>query len=184
MSGGPSFAKFPRCQVAYTEAVPIQSVAPTAEPENKKKTEYSFKIPKGPNKTTKNKPCISKKSKKKTTLKPNVKRKDFDVVYEESKYDFSKLPPPVCSCTGVARQCYKCGINGWQSSCCTSKISVFPLPTRSLRPGVRVGGRKMTLGAYRKLLCKLASQGYDLSHPVDLKAHWAKHGTNNFVTFK
>ncbi|XP_024986118.1 protein BASIC PENTACYSTEINE7 [Cynara cardunculus var. scolymus] len=171
-------------QETYTEAVPVRSVAPTTEPDNKKKKELSSKTPKGPNKTTQSNSSISKKSKRKTMLKPNVERKNLDIVFDESNFDFSKVPPPVCSCTGVARQCHKCGISGWQSSCCNSRMSVFPLPMSPWRPGARVGGRKMSHGAYRKLLCKLASEGHNLSHPVDLKAHWAKLGTNNFVTIK
>ncbi|CAI9289260.1 unnamed protein product [Lactuca saligna] len=183
--GGPSFSQFPcfsssnHSQVTYTEAVPIRCVAPISvtEPHTNKKNKLSPK-----NKT---KSCsISKKSKKKTILKPNVERKNLDASFDDSKIDFSKVPPPICSCTGVPRQCHKCGVNGWQSSCCNSKISVFPLPMSPWRPGARVGGRKMSHGAYRKLLCKLASEGQDLSHPVDLKPHWAKHGTNNFVTIK
>ncbi|KAL8244616.1 hypothetical protein R6Q59_010874 [Mikania micrantha] len=66
----------------------------------------------------------------------------------------------------------------------TLKYLFFPLPMSPWRPGARVGGRKMSHGAYRKLLCRLASEGHNLSNPVDLKAHWAKHGTNNFVTIK
>ncbi|PWA47019.1 GAGA binding-like protein [Artemisia annua] len=178
-AGGLSFAQFTTpvtssnpSQVTYTVAVPIRSVAPSTEPDN------------GPSKTTKNKHSKSKKSKKKTVLKPNTERKNPNLVFDESKFDFSKVPPPVCSCTGVARQCHKNGMMGWRSSCCSSGMSVFPLPMSPSRPGARVGGRKMRHSAYQKLLCKLASEGHDLSHPVDLKAHWAKLGTNNFVTIK
>ncbi|KAI3687239.1 hypothetical protein L1987_80933 [Smallanthus sonchifolius] len=167
-------------QTSYTEAVPIRWVAPTAEPGKNKRKE----TPKAPKTATKKKPSISKKSKKQTVLKPNVERKNLDNVIDETQFDLSKVPPPVCSCTGVARQCHKCGVNGWQSSCCNSRISVFPLPMSPWRPGARVSGRKMSHGAYRKLLCKLASEGHNLSHLVDLKAHWSKHGTNNFVTIK
>ncbi|KAD4384985.1 hypothetical protein E3N88_25174 [Mikania micrantha] len=190
--GGPSSAQFPQvpfsttvtssnpCKTTYTEAVPIRCVAPSTEAIKNKRKE----IPQAPKTPTKNKPYKSKKSKKQTVLKPNVERKNLDNVFDETQFDFSKVPPPVCSCTGVARQCHKCGINGWQSACCNSKISVFPLPMSPWRPGARVGGRKMSHGAYRKLLCRLASEGHNLSNPVDLKAHWAKHGTNNFVTIK
>lgn len=45
-------------------------------------------------------------------------------------------------------------------------------------------GRKTSNGAYMKLILKLAAEGYDFSHPVDLKNHWARHGTNKFVTLK
>ncbi|CAN1746290.1 Protein BASIC PENTACYSTEINE7, partial [Linum perenne] len=54
----------------------------------------------------------------------------------------------------------------------------------SERCGSRIAGRKMSNGAYTKLLLKLASEGCDLSRPVDLKDHWARHGTNKFVTIK
>ncbi|MCD7449432.1 hypothetical protein HAX54_052139 [Datura stramonium] len=37
--------------------------------------------------------------------------------------------------------------------------------------------RKMSGGAFSKLLNRLAGQGYDLSIPLDLKDHWAKHQT-------
>lgn len=194
--GGPSFAQLPcfspwgtssnPSQATYTEAVPIRCVAPITEPDNNMRPKLPSKTPKGPKTPTVNvnNPSISKKSKKKIILKPNVERKNVDTDFDESKFDLSKVPPPVCSCTGVARQCHKCGVSGWQSSCCNSKMSVFPLPMSPWRPGARVNGRKMSHGAYRKLLCKLASEGHDLSHPVDLKPHWAKLGTNNFVTIK
>ncbi|CAN4076327.1 unnamed protein product [Withania somnifera] len=97
--------------------------------------------------------------------------------------DFSGLPPPFCSCTGVSRRCYKCG-GGWQSSCCTTSLSEYPLPLNPSRPGNRLPGRKMSNGAYNKLLFTLATEGGDLSNPVDLKKHWAKHGSNKFITLK
>ncbi|GJT70786.1 basic pentacysteine7-like protein [Tanacetum coccineum] len=168
---GQSFAQYSSAtsssHVTYTVAVPIRSVAPSTQPDKG-----------GP---TKNK---SKKSKKKTVLGPHAERKNHNLVFDQSKFDFSKVPPPVCSCTGVARQCHKNGTMGWRSSCCSSGMSVFPLPMSPSRPGSRVGGRKMRLSAYHKLLCKLATLGHNLSHPVDLKSHWAKLGTNNFVTIK
>lgn len=49
----------------------------------------------------------------------------------------------------------------------------------------RVGGRKMSGSAFNKLLSRLAAEGHhDLSNPVDLKDHWAKHGTNRYITIK
>ncbi|PKA53235.1 Protein basic pentacysteine 7 [Apostasia shenzhenica] len=98
--------------------------------------------------------------------------------------DFSGVPVPVCSCTGVPRQCYRWGTGGWQSSCCTTNISEYPLPMSLSRPGARLAGRKMSIGAYGKLLQRLAVEGHDLSYAVDLKNHWARHGTNKFVTIK
>ena len=42
----------------------------------------------------------------------------------------------------------------------------------------------MSLGAFKKVLEKLAGEGYDFSNPIDLRTHWAKHGTNKFVTIR
>lgn len=110
--------------------------------------------------------------------------KDQDLELNLIIYDDTIMPPPVCSCTGVVRQCYKWGNGGWQSSCCTTSISQYPLPSVPNKRHARVGGRKMSGGAYNKLLSKLASEGYDLSKPVDLKDKWAKHGTNRYITIK
>ncbi|KAJ4905351.1 Protein BASIC PENTACYSTEINE6 [Raphanus sativus] len=100
-------------------------------------------------------------------------------------YDETTMPPPVCSCTGVFRQCYKWGNGGWQSSCCTTTLSMHPLPALPNKKHARVGGRKMSGSAFNKLLSRLAAQGHpDLSDPVDLKDHWAKHGTNRYITSK
>ncbi|KAJ6962823.1 hypothetical protein NC652_001455 [Populus alba x Populus x berolinensis] len=84
----------------------------------------------------------------------------------------------------MPRVCYKGGAGGWQSSCCTDSISEHRLPMSSTRPGVRMAGRKMSIGAYVKLLLKLSAEGYNLSHPLDMKNHWARHGINKFVTIK
>ncbi|KAG8095608.1 hypothetical protein GUJ93_ZPchr0012g22061 [Zizania palustris] len=45
-------------------------------------------------------------------------------------------------------------------------------------------GRKMSHGAFKKVLEKLAGEGYNLNNPIDLKTFWAKHGTNKFVTIR
>lgn len=126
----------------------------------------------------------SKKEKEKTMPAAKREKKDPNIVMAGINFDFSGVPSPVCSCTGVARVCYKWGVGGWQSSCCTINISEYPLPIRSSRPGCRMAGRKMSNGAYGKLLMRLAAEGHDLTHPVDLKDHWARHGTNKFVTIK
>ncbi|XP_010539045.1 PREDICTED: protein BASIC PENTACYSTEINE6-like isoform X2 [Tarenaya hassleriana] len=99
-------------------------------------------------------------------------------------YDETTMPPPVCSCTGVLRQCYKWGNGGWQSSCCTTTLSMHPLPALPNKRHARVGGRKMSGSVFNKLLSRLAAEGHDLSNPVDLKDHWAKHGTNRYITIK
>ncbi|KAJ9166006.1 hypothetical protein P3X46_020811 [Hevea brasiliensis] len=110
--------------------------------------------------------------------------KGQDLGLNQIAYDESTMPAPVCSCTGVFRQCYKWGSGGWQSSCCTTTLSVYPLPAVPNKRHARVGGRKMSGSAFSKLLSRLAAEGYDLSNPVDLKEHWAKHGTNRYITIK
>ncbi|KAH7429432.1 hypothetical protein KP509_09G047500 [Ceratopteris richardii] len=98
-----------------------------------------------------------------------------------AQIDTSLNPPPFCSCTGCNRQCYKWGSGGWQSSCCTSSLSEYPLPMKTNRHGSRIAGRKMSGGAFKKLLDRLAGQGIDVTQPIDLKKHWAKHGSNRFM---
>lgn len=94
------------------------------------------------------------------------------------------MPAPVCSCTGKYQQCYKWGDGGWQSACCTTRLSMYPLPVLPNKRHARLGGRKMSGSVFTKLLSRLAADGCDLSVPVDLKDHWAKHGTNRYVTIK
>ncbi|KAK3128286.1 hypothetical protein QOZ80_6BG0459420 [Eleusine coracana subsp. coracana] len=110
--------------------------------------------------------------------------KDQDLGLNLVSYDESTMPVPACSCTGELRQCYKWGNGGWQSSCCTMSISMHPLPVMPNRRHARMGGRKMSGGAFTKLLSRLAAEGHDLSTPVDLKDHWAKHGTNRYITIR
>ncbi|KAL5210118.1 hypothetical protein ABZP36_005741 [Zizania latifolia] len=98
--------------------------------------------------------------------------------------DLSRIPTPVCSCTGSPQQCYRWGAGGWQSACCTTSISTYPLPMSTKRRGARIAGRKMSQGAFKKVLEKLAGEGYNLANPIDLKTFWAKHGTNKFVTIR
>ncbi|KAI3796269.1 hypothetical protein L1987_38936 [Smallanthus sonchifolius] len=43
---------------------------------------------------------------------------------------------------------------------------------------------KMSQGAFKVVLEKLASDGYNLENAIDLRSHWAKHGTNKFVTIR
>jgi hypothetical protein len=95
-----------------------------------------------------------------------------------------RYPIPHCSCTGVRQQCYRWGNGGWQSSCCTTMISMYPLPMNPTKRGSRFAGRKMSAGAFEKLLKALGSKGININHPVDLKDHWAKHGTNRYVTLR
>ncbi|MCO5554384.1 hypothetical protein L7F22_007914 [Adiantum nelumboides] len=100
-------------------------------------------------------------------------------------YDFMlSMPIPCCSCSGANQQCYRWGKGGWQSACCTNVLSMYPLPMSPTKRGARVPGRKMSGGAFKKILEKLAADGFDVNLPVDLKNHWAKHGTNRYVTIK
>ncbi|XP_031109098.1 protein BASIC PENTACYSTEINE6-like isoform X2 [Ipomoea triloba] len=107
-----------------------------------------------------------------------------DLGFEQVNSDMSAMPVPVCSCTGTPQPCYKWGNGGWQSACCTTTISMYPLPQASHKRYSRVGGRKMSASAFSKLLSRLTAEGYDLSAPLDLKDHWAKHGTNRYSTVK
>ncbi|KAI5673245.1 hypothetical protein M9H77_13609 [Catharanthus roseus] len=102
----------------------------------------------------------------------------------EINFDESTMPIPVCTCTGVARQCYKWGNGGWQSSCCTTSLSVYPLPQIPNKRHARMGGRKMSGSVFGRLLTRVAAAGHDLSIPLDLKNYWAKHGTNRYITIK
>lgn len=101
-----------------------------------------------------------------------------------NKRIFVQTPIPYCSCTGMNQQCYRWGSGGWQSACCTTLISTFPLPLNPKKRGSRVAGRKMSAGAFDKLLEKLVSEGVNINLPVDLREHWAKHGTNRYVTLR
>lgn len=110
--------------------------------------------------------------------------KDQDLGLNQVAYDDSTMPIPVCSCTGVFRPCYKWGNGGWQSSCCTTTMSMYPLPSLPNKRHARIGGRKMSGSVFNKLISRLAGEGHDLANPVDLKEHWAKHGTNRYITIK
>lgn len=111
-------------------------------------------------------------------------RKAMEVVINGIDMDISGLPIPVCSCTGAPQQCYRWGCGGWQSACCTTNVSMYPLPMSTKRRGARIAGRKMSQGAFKKVLEKLAAEGYNFGNPIDLRTHWARHGTNKFVTIR
>ncbi|XP_030522928.1 protein BASIC PENTACYSTEINE4 isoform X1 [Rhodamnia argentea] len=107
-----------------------------------------------------------------------------DVCLNLVVFNGSTMPVPVCSCTGIPRHCYKWGNGGWQSSCCTTTLSMYPLPQIPHKRHARVSGRKMSGSVFTKLLSRLAAEGHDLSIPLDLKDYWAKHGTNRYITIK
>lgn len=120
---------------------------------------------------------------------PSVQRaktakKNVEVVINGIDMDITGIPIPVCSCTGTPQQCYRWGCGGWQSACCTTTISMYPLPMSTKRRGARIAGRKMSQGAFKKVLEKLASEGYNFANPIDLRTYWAKHGTNKFVIIR
>lgn len=99
-------------------------------------------------------------------------------------FDESTMSVPVCSCTGVPRPCYKGGNGGWQSSCCTNTMSVYPLPQMPNRRYNRIGGRKMSGSVFTRLLTRAVAAGHDVSVPLDLKDYWARHGTNRYIIIK
>ncbi|KAK4400145.1 protein BASIC PENTACYSTEINE1 [Sesamum angolense] len=120
---------------------------------------------------------------------PSVQRaktakKNVEVVINGIDMDITGIPIPVCSCTGTPQQCYRWGCGGWQSACCTTTISMYPLPMSTKRRGARIAGRKMSQGAFKKVLEKLAAEGYNFANPIDLRTYWAKHGTNKFVIIR
>lgn len=115
-----------------------------------------------------------------------AKNEDQPELVNSRSFRSSAVPTPIpyCSCTGLNQQCYRWGNGGWQSACCTTLISMFPLPLNPKKRGSRVAGRKMSAGAFDKLLEKLISEGVNINLPVDLREHWAKHGTNRYVTLR
>ncbi|KAK8567395.1 hypothetical protein V6N13_105365 [Hibiscus sabdariffa] len=111
-------------------------------------------------------------------------KKSMDIKINGYDMDISGIPIPVCTCTGTPQQCYRWGCGGWQSACCTTNVSMYPLPMSTKRRGARIAGRKMSQGAFKKVLEKLAAENYNFSNPIDLRTHWARHGTNKFVTIR
>ncbi|XP_057961465.1 protein BASIC PENTACYSTEINE2-like [Malania oleifera] len=135
-------------------------------------------------KKTKKNPGVPKDNCNASSQRVKQAKKNVDVVINGINMDISGIPIPVCSCTGGPQQCYRWGCGGWQSACCTTSISMYPLPMSTKRRGARIAGRKMSQGAFKKVLERLASDGYNFSNPIDLRTHWAKHGTNKFVTIR
>ncbi|XP_010513934.1 PREDICTED: protein BASIC PENTACYSTEINE1-like isoform X2 [Camelina sativa] len=172
------------------EETPIQPPPPredeTVQPSGKKrKMRGSITTPTAP------KAKKPRKPKEESGVTNNVQqqrvkppKKSVDVVINGVSMDISGLPVPVCTCTGTPQQCYRWGCGGWQSACCTTNISMYPLPMSTKRRGARISGRKMSQGAFKKVLEKLATEGYSFGNAIDLKSHWARHGTNKFVTIR
>ncbi|MBA0648641.1 hypothetical protein Goklo_016333 [Gossypium klotzschianum] len=131
-------------------------------------------------------PKAKKPRKPKDNTNSSVKpaKKSMDITINGYDMDISRISIPVCSCTGTAQQCYRWGCGGWQSACCTTNVSMYPLPMSTKRRGARIAGRKMSQGAFKKVLEKLAAENYDFSNPIDLRTHWARHGTNKFVIIR
>ncbi|KAL3512478.1 hypothetical protein ACH5RR_025195 [Cinchona calisaya] len=143
------------------------------------------KAPKSPKaKKPKKAPKPPKEESTRSSHRARAPKKTAEVIINGISMDISGIPIPVCTCTGNPQQCYRWGAGGWQSACCTTGMSVYPLPMSTKRRGARIAGRKMSLGAFRKVLEKLASDGFNFSNPIDLRNHWAKHGTNKFVTIR
>lgn len=150
-----------------------------------RKKRQSPKVPKSPKaKKSKRGPRVPKNENAPTVHRARVPKKTTEIVINGIDMDISSIPIPVCSCTGAAQQCYRWGSGGWQSACCTTGMSVYPLPMSTKRRGARIAGRKMSIGAFKKVLEKLAAEGYNFSNPIDLRTYWAKHGTNKFVTIR
>ncbi|XP_059655282.1 protein BASIC PENTACYSTEINE2 [Cornus florida] len=195
LPGNPNFAVFPRPSGSNPMQIlqppdSLKDVRVGMEDPGIRKEGVSLKkrtggsIPKTPkSKKTKKDPAVLKEN-----GNPSVQRakpvKNMDVVINGIDMDISGIPIPVCSCTGTPQQCYRWGCCGWQSACCTTTISMYPLPMSTKRRGARIAGRKMSQGAFKKVLEKLAAEGYNFSNPIDLRSHWAKHGTNKFVTIR
>ncbi|PSS18008.1 Protein BASIC like isoform 1 [Actinidia chinensis var. chinensis] len=144
---------------------------------NKKPSESSKKVKREDDPSK----MILGKSRGGNMSKPDWKGQDLGL--NQIAFDETMMPGPVCSCTGFLRPCYKWGNGGWQSSCCTTTMSMYPLPAVPNKRHARIGGRKMSGSAFSKLLSRLAGEGH-LSNPVDLKDHWARHGTNRYITIK
>lgn len=167
------------------DAFPISSISSeVVEASQTKRTKTVIsKIPKGQRKAKKvgedlNRQATSEVKKYKSEWESQ------DLGLNIVAYDETTMPAPVCSCTGIPRQCYKWGNGGWQSSCCTTTLSMYPLPPMPNKRHARVGGRKMSGNVFTRLLSRLAAEGHDLSVPVDLKDFWARHGTNRYITIK
>lgn len=151
-------------------------------PTKKRQNVASPKAPKA--KKGKKGPSVPKENGRSSGPRARPGKKNLDVVINGTDMDISSIPIPVCSCTGTPQQCYRWGQGGWQSACCTTTVSMYPLPMSTKRRGARIAGRKMSQGAFKKVLEKLLSENYNFENAIDLRNHWARHGTNKFVTIR
>ncbi|CAK9170478.1 unnamed protein product [Ilex paraguariensis] len=158
------------------------NVRKEAGPAKKRPGAATPKTPKP--KKAKKAPSLPKDNGNSSVQRAKPAKKNMDFVINGIDMDLSGIPIPVCSCTGTPQQCYRWGCGGWQSACCTTTISTYPLPMSTKRRGARIAGRKMSQGAFKKVLEKLAAEGYNFANPIDLRTQWAKHGTNKFVTIR
>ncbi|KAK6921574.1 GAGA-binding transcriptional activator [Dillenia turbinata] len=109
-------------------------------------------VPKTPKpKRAKKGPSVPREKGNSMVQRTKGAKKNVDVVINGIEMDISGIPIPVCSCTGNPQQCYRWGSGGWQSACCTTSISTYPLPMSTKRRGSRIAGRKMSQGAFKKI---------------------------------
>ncbi|KAJ7970222.1 GAGA-binding protein [Quillaja saponaria] len=195
--GNPNYVVFPEMSSAHHMQM-VQHQQPDLAKDERPMEETVIEKPNGANKKRQGpkapKTPKAKKPKRGTRVpkdenNPSVPRaraskKTTEILINGINMDLSSIPIPVCSCTGTPQQCYRWGSGGWQSACCTTGMSMYPLPMSTKRRGARIAGRKMSIGAFKKVLEKLAAEGYNFSNPIDLRTHWAKHGTNKFVTIR
>ncbi|KAK4803522.1 hypothetical protein SAY86_003339 [Trapa natans] len=125
---------------------PIQRMSPV--------TSASAKSGQGNKRTRKREPSSTKKAKKREKEDPDRMinkgnaMPESDLGLNQIAFHQTMVHPPFCSCTGVPRQCYKWGSGGWQSSCCTTMMSMYPLPVVPNKKRARVGGRKIRVAGF------------------------------------
>ncbi|KAG8643976.1 protein BASIC PENTACYSTEINE4 [Manihot esculenta] len=175
-------------EMHITDAFPITTVsAETLKPRQTKRPKENKSVSSKPAKSPRKGNKVGEDLNRQGTSdgkKFKVEWDGHDAGLNLVSFDETTMPVPVCTCTGAPHQCYKWGNGGWQSSCCTTTMSSYPLPQMPNKRHARVGGRKMSGSVFTKLLSRLASEGHDLSVPLDLKDYWARHGTNRYITIK
>ncbi|XP_047323906.1 protein BASIC PENTACYSTEINE4 isoform X2 [Impatiens glandulifera] len=178
--------RFQESSSIVEEPVPIKAVPIASETPQSRHKEQTKKLRNAVGSSNKKGKKVGEDLNRSVTTdgsKAEWESQDLSLVSQIS-YDKSTMATPVCSCTGQPRQCYKWGDGGWQSSCCTTNLSMYPLPHMENKRHSRIGGRKMSGSVFARLISRLAVDGHDLSMPIDLKDFWAKHGTNRYITIK